>query len=129
MPKRPNRKQRNPPVNPIKGRRGFLETTTALLTSAKALCVCFSGLAAVAGTILGVMSPPDKLPESCTDQIIALERMSDVQAANEIFWKAHPGLERRLILLHEKEFSEEWWGYQNDIQACRKALQESQNRP
>ncbi|MGD1857872.1 MAG: hypothetical protein ACFB2W_26850, partial [Leptolyngbyaceae cyanobacterium] len=73
---------------------------------------------AVAGVFVGVAEPVGPSgPEHC---LFIADQDSLIDAANELFWKDYPELNRRLIRKGETEYEQEWLTYYKQAEECLK---------
>lgn len=65
-------------------------------------------------------SPKESQPRDfCHKERYLSENYTDfTKAANELFWQAHPELNRRPIAAGENAFASEWWAYYDVIDLC-----------
>lgn len=101
----------------------WITSTTALTVQVTVFAIKASALAAVITSILVTTQERMGLPTKCSDRILLLKELSITDAADELFWEAHPELGRRQIRDGEDTFSREWWTYYKQVETCRKALQ------
>ncbi|MEM9505568.1 MAG: hypothetical protein AAGA01_16615 [Cyanobacteria bacterium P01_E01_bin.43] len=97
-----------------------------LTVNVTTLVLKVSALAAVVAGVVVVDQPPAGLSAACDDEILLLQHLSPTAAANELFWQAHPEVNRREILAHEEAFSQEWHVYYSEVMACRNSVSSSQ---
>lgn len=96
----------------------FVNALSALVTASSGLVVQAAAAAVIITGTLVVNQQPAS-PPLCPDHILMLKDLSVFAAADELFWQAHPEVNRRKILKHEHEFSKEWQGYRKAVEACR----------
>ena len=104
----------------------LVRAATMLTVNVTTLVLKVSALAAVVGGFWVVEPPAAGLPAACDDEILLHRHLSPTVAANELFWQAHPEVDRREILAHEEAFSQEWWVYYSKVVACRESGASSQ---
>lgn len=95
----------------------FCKTLTALCLKALLGLVLSNGL-------WTEFVPDQRKPQPrdfCHKERYLSENYTDfTKAANELFWQAHPELNRRPILADENAFASEWWTYYDVIDSCHK---------
>ncbi|MEM1256561.1 MAG: hypothetical protein AAGI69_29335 [Cyanobacteria bacterium P01_H01_bin.21] len=101
---------------------GLASALVKLVSATTLLMVKVSAFAAVVTGTLVVDQRSAGLPLSCSEEVLIFKELSVTEAANELFWAAHPELNRRQILPGEKELSQEWWEYYREVEVCRQEL-------
>ena len=97
---------------------GLNSLSNLFQASAFLICQAAAAAAVFAGVLVSHQEPAGPLiSEQC---LLIADQDSLVDTADELFWAAHPELNRRLIRKGEAEYEQEWWTYYKQAEECLK---------